>query len=189
MTTLTTKIGSANGDDIFVRGHNLLDLLDRHDFTEILYLVLVGSLPDSNAKRMMNILLVSAVDHGITPGAIAARLTLLGAPEGLQGALAAGLLGAGTRYVGAIELTATLLGKTIAERSAWAPDEIEEAAKGIAADYRAMKKSIPGIGHPFHKSIDPRTARMLDVARECGFFSKHCMLAMALSAQASNAFG
>ncbi len=84
-TRLTTKMGSVNGDDIFVRGHNLLDVLDRYDFTEILYLVLVGSLPDLNAKRMMNILLVSAVDHGITPGAIAARLTLLGAPEGLQG--------------------------------------------------------------------------------------------------------
>ena len=65
------------------------------------------------------------------------------------------------------------------------PDQIEEAAKRIAADHRARKKSVPGIGHPFHKSIDPRTARMLDVARECGFFSKHCMLAMALSAQAS----
>jgi len=188
-TRLTTKIGSVDGDDIFVRGHNLLDVLDRYDFTEILYLVLVGGLPDKNAKRMMNILLVSAVDHGMTPGAVAARLTLLGAPEGLQAALGAGLLGAGSRYVGAIELAATLLGKTIAERSDWAPDRFEEAAKRIVTDHRARKKSIPGFGHPFHKSIDPRTARMLDVARECGFFSKHCMLAMALSAQASDVFG
>lgn len=188
-TRLTTKIGSVSGDDIFVRGHNLLDVLDKHDFTEILYLVLVGRLPDSNARRMMNILLVSAVDHGLTPGSVAARLTLLGAPEGLQGALAAGLLGAGSRYVGAIELAATLLGKTIDERPDWAPDQIDEAAKRIVADHRARKKSVPGIGHPFHKSIDPRTARMLDVARECGFFSKHCMLAMAVSEQATAAFG
>jgi citrate synthase len=188
-TRLTTNIGSVSGDDIFIRGHNLLNLLGTHDFTEILYLVLVGSMPDSNAKRMMNILLVSAVDHGMTPGSTAARLTLLGAPEGMQGALAAGLLGAGSRYVGAIELAATLLGRTIAERPDWTSDEIEEAAKRIATDHRARKKSIPGVGHPFHKSIDPRTARMLDVARECGFFSKHCMLAMALSTQASSAFG
>ena len=188
-TKLKTSIGNVAGDDIFIRGHNLLDLLDRYDYTEVLYLLLAGKLPDANAKRMMNILLVSAADHGMTPGAVAARLTLHGAPEGLQGALASGLLGAGTRYVGAIELSATLLQTTIAARTDWTPAEIDQAAGRVVADYRARKKSIPGLGHPFHTTIDPRTARILDAARQCGFFSTHCQLAMALSVHAAAALG
>lgn len=186
---LITKVGGVSGDSILIRGHELLDLLDKHDFAEVLYLQLTGSFPDASARRMMNVLLISGSDHGMTPSAIAARLTLYGAPEALQGALASGLLGAGSRLVGTIETSAALLSTTIASRASWSKAEIDEAAERLVTQYRATKKSIPGLGHSIHTTMDPRTARILDIAKECGFFGNHCILAMALSEQASRLMG
>lgn len=186
---IKTKVGGVSGDNIFIRGYELLDLLDEHDFVEVLFLQLTGALPTAPARRMMNVLLISGSDHGITPSAIAARLTLHGAPEALQGALAAGLLGAGSRLVGTIETCATLLKSTISTKAAWTEADLSEAAAKVVHQYRAAKSPIPGLGHNIHPTMDPRTARILEIAKECGYFGNHCMLAMALAEQASNILG
>ena len=65
-------------------------------------LTALGRLPSAPEKRMLNVLLVTVTDHGMTPSAIAARMTYFGAPEALQAAVAAGLLGAGSVLLGAI---------------------------------------------------------------------------------------
>jgi citrate synthase len=102
---------------------------------------------------------VTLVEHGVTPSALAARLTYLGAPEAMQAAVAAGLCGLGSVFVGSMEGAAKLLseGKT---------------AEQIVAEH----KRIPGLGHPLHKPVDPRTVRLFEIARETGYYGKYCRL-------------
>ena len=94
---------------------------------------------------------VTLVEHGMTPSAIAARMTYVGAPESPQAAVAAGLLGLGSVFVGSMEGVAKMLSEN--------------------ADIESMKR-IPGLGHPIHKPVDPRTVRLFEIARETGFYGK-----------------
>jgi citrate synthase len=108
-------------------------------------------------------MVVTLVEHGVTPSALAARLTYLGAPEALQGAVAAGLLGLGSVFVGSMEGAARLLTESI---------QNGKDAKAVLAEH----KRIPGLGHPIHKPIDPRTTRLFEIARETGHYGKYCKL-------------
>ena len=72
---------------------------------------------------MFEAVLVSLADHGFTPTAIAARLTYTSAPESIQGALAAGLLGGGSRFLGVTEDAARFLADGLAEQASLPEDE------------------------------------------------------------------
>ena len=102
-------------------------------------------------------MLVSLADHGLTPTVLAARLTYTGAPESLQGAVAAGLLGAGSVFLGVVEDTARFLDDDRA--TTWRARVARELEAG---------RRIPGLGHPVHKVQDPRTPRIYEIAEETG---------------------
>jgi citrate synthase len=106
---------------------------------------------------------VTLVEHGVTPSAIVARLTYLGAPEALQAAVASGLLGLGSVFVGSMEGAARILSDAVANG---------KDAKTVLAE----NKRMPGLGHPIHKPVDPRTVRLFEIARETGHYGKHCRL-------------
>jgi citrate synthase len=108
---------------------------------------------------------VTLVEHGVTPSALAARLTYLGAPEALQAAVAAGLCGLGSVFVGSMEGAAKLL---------------SESAGKTARQIVAEHKRIPGLGHPLHKPVDPRSARLFEIARETGHYGRYCELMEAI---------
>ncbi|MGH3373851.1 MAG: citryl-CoA lyase, partial [Actinoallomurus sp.] len=117
-------------------------------------------------------------DHGFTPTAIAARLTYLSAPDSVQGALAAGLLGGGSRFLGVTEDTGRFLAGVLAgagdppgDESGW--DALAERA---VADRKNAGEFVPGLGHPVHKEGDPRTPVILDIAREEGLYGPHLAL-------------
>src|SRR5258708_26382084 len=94
--------GSA--DRIVVRGYDLVeDLIGKFSLGDVAFLELKGRLPSQQESIVFNAITVTLVEHGMTPSAIAARLTSLGAPESLQGAVAAGLLGMGNRFGGSAE--------------------------------------------------------------------------------------
>ncbi|RYY84650.1 MAG: citryl-CoA lyase, partial [Comamonadaceae bacterium] len=101
---VTTDIGTTTPDTIQVRGLNLAtDILGQFDFVDMICWLAWARRPEAREKEMLNLLLVTAADHGLTPSAISARLTYLGAPESLQGAVAAGLLGAGSSFLGTVQ--------------------------------------------------------------------------------------
>src|SRR5919106_1136287 len=107
---MTTSIGSSTPEDIWVQGFNLADeLMGKVDFGSMSFLLTSGRLPSPGEATVFNAILVALADHGLTPSALAARLTYTGAPETLQGALAAGLLGAGSVFLGPVEDTARFL--------------------------------------------------------------------------------
>lgn len=107
---IKTEIGQTTPERITVRGHDLVgELIGQIDFVDMLMLVTVGRRCVGNEKDMINAILVTVTDHGLTPSALAARLTFMGAPEAPQAAVAAGLLGAGSVFLGAMQDAAMML--------------------------------------------------------------------------------
>jgi citrate synthase len=151
-------------DRIVVRGKDLPgEILGHLNLGDMAFLELTGRVPDAKESRLFNAMVVTLVEHGITPSALVARLTYLGAPEALQAAVAAGLLGLGSVFVGSMEGAARLLSEAIHDG---------KDAKAVLAE----NKRIPGLGHPIHKPVDPRTTRLFEIARDTGHYGKYCKL-------------
>lgn len=161
---IRSDIAWSTADRIVVRGKDLPgEILGKVNLGDMAFLELTGKIPDEKQSRLFNALVVTLVEHGITPSALAARLTYLGAPEAMQAAVAAGLCGLGSVFVGSTEGVAKLLVESIASG---------KDAKAVATEH----KRIPGLGHPLHKKVDPRTVRLFEIGRETGFYGKYCRL-------------
>lgn len=159
----TTHIATSSATDITVRGKSLCnELLGKVTFTEMTYFLIVGVLPTPAQAAIVDACLVALAEHGLTPSAIATRLVYSSAPEALQSAVAAGLLGVGSRFVGTTEGCAALLERIVAS-----PDRRAECA-AIVAEHSVAKKPLPGFGHDIHVPDDPRTPKIFEVARTHG---------------------
>lgn len=188
-----SNIGGGDADHIRIRGYDLVnDLVDKHDFVDVLCLAILGEFPDQKMRRIVNNSLVTAIDHGLTPSALATRLTLHGAPESLQGAVAAGLLGAGSRFLGTIETSASFLQDAlegIPKIDEPSDIQLRQLADEVAQHARLTGQKIPGFGHPIHVQGDPRTQRARQIAQEEGYFGRHFRFALHLSEALSAAAG
>lgn len=180
---LHSTLGHSTADRIFVRGHDLAGLIGKANLGDVAYLELKGRLPDEHESLMFNAIAVTLVEHGITPSTIAARLTYYGAPEALQAAVAAGLLGMGDRFGGSIEQAARML------QEAPHDHDPHQTARRIVEEHRARKQPVPGLGHPTHKAGDPRTARLFELAAEHGFSRHHVQLMQLIGREASKEAG
>lgn len=153
-----TRICGYDADSITLRGKDLVDdVIGQYSFTGVFLLQALGSVPSARQIELVDAVLVTIMEHGLVPSVVATRLTLHGAPESMQGAVAAGLLGVGDRYAG----TAGRCGE-LAERLIAAEDIALEAAH-IISEHRAIKKPVPGFGHPIHTGRDPRVERLLSL--------------------------
>jgi citrate synthase len=167
---LRSGIGKSTPDTITVRGRNLAtELMGQVTFTELAFFLTAGRMPSPGETRLFDAALVALADHGLTPSVLAARLTWTGATESLQGAVAAGLLGAGNVFLGVVEDTARFLAAVLA-------DPTEGAAERAVQAEIAAGRRIPGLGHPVHKVEDPRTPRLYGIAEEAGFPIPHLTL-------------
>jgi citrate synthase len=161
-----------------------LDLIGQAAFTEALYLRLMGTMPGPGVGRMLDACLVTFLEHGMTPSALAARLTLFGAPESVQGAIAAGILGAGSRYLGAAEDVATMLTSARA-RTTESPLSPSTVARLALEQYGR----VPGLGHPIYGLGDPRATALLALQRELGLPHENSDVMAALPATLNREFG
>jgi citrate synthase len=165
---LRTGIGHSDADSITVMGRDMAtELLGRVTFTELAFLLVQRRMPDAGEARLLDAVLVSLADHGLTPTVLAARLTYTGAPESLQGAIASGLLGGGSVFLGVVEDTAVFLEHALAEGI-----DAEEAVRRR----RESGARVPGLGHPVHKVQDPRTPVLYAIAEEVGHLGPHLRL-------------
>lgn len=181
---LKSALGSSTETTITVRGLDLVtDIIGKVSLGDVAFLELKGRLPDERESAVFNAIAVTLVEHGITPSSLATRLTYFGAPESLQGAVAAGLLGMGDRFGGSIEQAARML------QEASATGDTTAVAREIVAGFNARKAIIPGLGHPIHRPADPRTARLFEVAAANGFSGRHVELMELISKEATSALG
>jgi citrate synthase len=157
-----TSIAGYDADHVTIRGKDLVaDLMGKVSFTELMLLQLTGKTPTPAQVTILDAVLVTIMEHGLVPSAIVTRLTHYGAPESVQGAIVAGLLGVGDRFAGTASECAQLLEKIVAA----APAERANAAVELVKDYRARKRPIPGFGHPIHRDVDPRSRRLVDIVK------------------------
>ena len=182
---IRTETGVSTPDSITVYGKNLCtEVLGKVNLGDMGFLGLIGRLPTPQESVVFNAITVTLVEHGITPSAIVARQTILGAPESLQGAVAAGLLGLGNVFVGSMDAVARTL--TAALRDAGDKPDYAALAKVIVDDYHARNAIIPGIGHPIHKPVDPRVPVLFRIAEENGFSGKYVKLMQSVHAEAQS---
>jgi citrate synthase len=172
-----SSISTSNADTIVVRGMDLCaDLIGSVTLTQHFWLLTTGALPTPAQTRVLDACLVAISEHGLVPSVQAARMTLNAAPEAVQGAVAAGILGCGSVIVGSAENAGRFLAN-IVERAAGG--DPAAAAKSLAEEYRASKTPFPGYGHPQHSAGDPRVDRILAVAAEAGYAGTHVAAARA----------
>lgn len=185
---LKSAMGSSTADRIVVRGHDLVEeLIGKVSLGDMAFLELKGRLPTARESAVFNALAVTLVEHGMTPSAIATRLTYFGAPESVQGAVAAGLLGIGDRFGGSVEEAARTLQEALA--GAGNGTDPSELARQIVASHKERKRPIAGLGHPIHKAADPRTVKLFAIAADNGFSGRFVSLMEAISAEAGRSHG
>jgi citrate synthase len=179
----TTHIAHSTPDDIVIRGKSLChELLGQLTFTEMMCFQVLGRVPGPSQVAVVDACQLALMEHGLTPSVLAARLVYSSAPEALQAAVSAGLLGVGSRFVGTVEGCAALLDRMVAG------DPAAEAAR-IVDEHREARRSVPGFGHPLHRPDDPRTPRLFALARERGVAGPHVAAIETLSAALDRALG
>ncbi|HEY8216316.1 MAG TPA: citryl-CoA lyase [Acidimicrobiia bacterium] len=169
-----TEMGSSTATTITVAGHDLAaELMGRVSLSELAFRFVAGRFPTSAETRLFDAVLVSLADHGITPSVLAARLTYVGAPEALQGAVAAGILGGGSVFLGVAEDTARFLDGIVSGVDVDDDDALRAAVTEAVAGARARGERTPGLGHPVHKDTDPRVPRLYELAGDLGLLGPH----------------
>jgi len=174
-TVPRTAICTSDEDTIVVRGQDLCrDLIGRVSFTEHFYLLLTGKRPTAAQLAVLDATLVAIAEHGLVPSVTAARTTLAAAPEAIQGAVAAGILGCGSVILGSAESAARFISGILGNVTI---RETGAATLAALVEARAARRAVPGFGHPLHRKADPRVARLLEVAEGSAISGRHVAVA------------
>jgi len=183
-----TSLSQAYPDRVEVRGRNLAgDLMGQVTFTEYFHLLLTGQESTEEQRFFLDLVLVALAEHGLMPTNVAARMTLAAAPDALQGAVAAGILGAGTVVLGTSAACAELLDEMQADVASGR--EPAAVAYATARELHTSGGKMPGFGHPVHKPVDPRAERIFELADERGVSGSHIALARALRQAVADTWG
>ncbi len=186
--TLRSDIAWATPERIFIKGYDLCDeLLGQLSLGDMAFLELMDRRPTPEESNLFNAMALTLVEHGLTPSAIVARMTLSGAPEAMQAAVAAGLCGLGSVFVGSMEAAARVLQDALPPSQATA--DLDALAREIVSTHLARKQAIPGIGHHFHKPVDPRAPKLFEIARNNGLSGHYVELMKRIAADAEQRLG
>jgi citryl-CoA lyase len=172
-----TSLTSIEPNKILVRGYPLDEMMGRLSFAEAAYLLLMGELPTAAIGRMFAAILVSSIDHGVTPpSTLAARnVATSGAP--LKDCVAAGILAFGPHHGGDIETCMRFLDSGLALMRGGR--SLQQAAEAKVEECIRHKEDPPGFGHRFH-TRDPRASRLFQMALELELEGEHVRLIRAI---------
>jgi citrate synthase len=153
MAEYPTALGASSVDKITLLGQDLADdVMGKVGFGELAFWLATQRRPTDGETRVFEAVLAALADHGFTPTAIVTRLTYLSAPDSIQGALAAGLLGGGSRFLGVTEDCGRFLHEVL-ESVELPMHEVgwDALALETVTGQRKAGKFIPGLGHHVHK--------------------------------------
>jgi citrate synthase len=185
---IRTELGWSSADRIVVRGKSLPDeILGHMNLGEFAFFELKGRSPTPQESVVFDAIVITLVEHGLTPSALAARLTYAGAPESLQAAVSAGLGGLGTVFAGSMEGASHMLYEAVEGRHA--DESLEGIASATVARFFAEGRIVPGIGHPIHKPVDPRAVRLFEIAEEQSLAGDYVRLMQLISKEAEAVSG
>lgn len=181
-TVPRTAICTSDEHTIVIRGKDLSkDLIGKISFVDHFFLLLNGRMPNPGESAVLNATLVAIAEHGLVPSVQAARMTFAAAPDAMQGAVAAGILGCGSVVLGASETAGRMYSEI--DVKAKGGMALDAAAFEVMSAWRAAGKTIPGYGHPLHKERDERVGALFDVARAAGTDLRFVAIAEAAEAQ------
>jgi citrate synthase len=184
-TVPRTAISTADEHSIRVRGRDLCsELIGHTSFSAYFWLLLTGQQPNAAQLAVLDATLVAIAEHGFVPSIQAARMTLAAAPDALQGAVAAGILGCGSVILGASETAGRLFDEVHREGG-----ELSAAATTVVKRWRAAGQAVPGYGHPLHKARDPRVAALFRVSQQAGVDQRYVQIAEAVEQVIPEAVG
>lgn len=173
MEKFRTAITKHEAGEPVIRGYKLIDLLKKVSFTQAIFLVLAGELPDQKQEKMLNAILVASIDHGVeAPSTTVARITA-GDGVPLANAVAAGVGAIGKHHGGAVEAAAKIFQEAVKDN---------ESAAEIVKKAKEESRRLPGFGHKIYE-VDPRTQAILDVAKEINFSGPHTKLAQEIETE------
>ena len=178
-----TALGASSLHSITLLGADLADdVMGKVGFGELAFWLATQRRPSPGETRVFEAVLAALADHGFTPTAIVTRLTYLSAPDSVQGALAAGLLGGGSRFLGVTEDCGRFLHDVLVQAGTLPTDDAgwDALALETVTAQRAARKFVPGLGHHVHKQGDPRTPRLFQIATEEGLYGPHLSLFAAI---------
>jgi len=183
--TPTTKLCTHTLTSMNYRDADLVeDLIGKKTFSEVMFMQILGREPRPVDMRIMDAVLITLMEHGFTPSAIATRMIYMSAPENLQGAVAAGLMAVGSQFVGTMENNAVILQQIV---DAAEPEKFTEA---LVLEMRKNKQNLPGFGHHLHKPDDPRSIKLLALTEaEPDLAQKHVRALRLLSATIDRVYG
>lgn len=172
-----TALTSIAPNSILIRGYAVDELMGRLSFADAVYLLLMGELPSPAIGRMLNAVLVSTLDHGVTPpSTLAARnVATSGAP--LKDCVAAGILAFGPHHGGDIESCMRFLDTGLA--MVRGGGSMQQAAETLVEGCLKDGQTPPGFGHRFH-TRDPRAARLFQMALELELEGEHIRMIRAI---------
>ena len=176
--TWQTNITRIRENEILVKGYPIEDLMGQRSFAETFYLLIKGELPTRNIARVLDAILISSVDHGVTPPSCQTAILSASTGAALNGALAAGILSINEFHGGAIADSMRLL-KSAINLMKTTSMSVPDAAAAIVDDHLTHRKKLMGYGHRVH-SNDPRTQKLFDIATENGVAGVHVAMCLAI---------
>ena len=184
-----TAISSVEPDRVTVRGKDLAsELIGKMSYTAYFLFLLTGEEPSDELVKLADATMVAIAEHGMVPSIQAARMTYAAAPNAMQGAVAAGLLGCGPVILGASSEAGEFL-HDILTTSRKDGLSVREAAASLLRARKAAGQPVPGFGHPIHREEDPRATRLLAYARELGTAGRYIEALDAVVATLHEAYG
>ncbi len=168
-----TSISTHHNGKPYVYGYDLTELAQSPSFTKSIYLILTGRMPDKNSERMLDAILTISIDHGVEPSSVVAARNVYSGGSPVQAAVAAGVLAFGEYHGGAIERAMENFKKYLTLQ-----------ASEVTADFKTRGERLSGYGHRLY-SVDPRTEKLVNVAKDLGFYGKYVRFALALEAELS----
>lgn len=180
-----TAIAYKTKDRVVVRGYNINDLTGNISFTEMAYLVWRGELPPAHHARMLDAILVNQAEHAFSPSSAACRFVTSGGVP-LNVGVAGGIMTLGSLH-GTADRPAQLFRDAVALMDLEGLS-LEDTARRVAGEARQEGRRLPGYHHAQH-IIDPRTARLLELADEYGVAGRHVEMARAIEAATEEFWG